>query len=366
MKILYVTTISNTVNAFLIPHIKMLIDEGHKVDVAFNIVQEVKPQIIEIGCKIHEVPFQRTPYSKRNFEAYRIIKKIIFEEEYDIVHTHTPVASALVRLACKESRNARVFYTAHGFHFYKGAPIMNWLVYYPVERWLSRYTDTLITINSEDYSRAKASFKANRIEYIPGIGLNIDFYRNTTVDWKAKRNSIGLGEDSFVVLSVGSLDQNKNYRVIIEAIAKLGNPKIHYVICGDGPLDKYLKDLAENLGISSQVHFLGFRSDIAEICKICNVFAIPSLREGLGMAALEAMACGLPLVTSNLHGIMDYSVDGETGFISEPKDIDGFSNCINKLFANKNLSEKISLNNIKKVENYEMKKTITLLQKLYK
>ncbi|NMR89581.1 glycosyltransferase, partial [Vibrio parahaemolyticus] len=145
------TTISNTTNAFLIPHIKMLIDKGHKVDVAFNIEQEVKPEINDMGCKIHQLPLQRSPLKVDNLRAYRMLKDIIISEEYDLVHTHTPVASAIVRLVCKNLNNVRVFYTAHGFHFYEGAPLKNWLLYYPIEKWLSKYTDCLITINEEDY-----------------------------------------------------------------------------------------------------------------------------------------------------------------------------------------------------------------------
>ena len=284
MKILYVTTISNTVNAFLIPHIKMLIDEGHQVDVAFNIEQEVKPEIIEMGCKVYELPLQRSPLSRDNFRAYKMLKNIIISGGYDLVHTHTPVASAIVRLVCKNLNNVRVFYTAHGFHFFNGAPILNWLAYYPVEKWLARYTDTLITINKEDYERAKSNFKAKRVEYIPGVGIDVEKFNTMEIDRVLKHSQLGVPEDVFVVLSVGELNKNKNHEVIIRSIAKIDNPDIHYVICGEGQLDEYLRNLSKELGIEKQVHLLGFRKDIPEICKTSDAFAFPSFREGLSVS----------------------------------------------------------------------------------
>lgn len=225
MKILYVTTISNTVNAFLIPHIKMLINEGHKVDVAFNIEQELNPELKKLGCKIHQVPFQRSPLKIDNLRAYQLLKKIIIEEGYEIIHTHTPIASAIVRLVISNLK-VKVFYTVHGFHFYKGAPFLNWLMYYPIEKLLAKYTDVLITINNEDYERAKKEFKASAIEYIPGVGINLGKFSNLSIDSKQKKKELGIAEDSFLVLSVGELNKNKNHQVVIRAIAELDSVQL--------------------------------------------------------------------------------------------------------------------------------------------
>lgn len=365
MKILYVTTISNTVNAFLIPHIKMLVEQGHQVDVAFNIVQEVDSELIKFGCNIHQLDFNRLPLNSKNYLAYKKLKRIIQNEKYDIVHTHTPVASACVRLACRNLNNVRVMYTAHGFHFYKGAPIQNWLIYFSIEKWLSKYTDILITINQEDFQRAKKLFKARLIEYLPGVGIDIDKFNKVAVDKVKKRYELNLPKDAFVVLSVGELNKNKNHKAIIEAIAQLKNPNIYYVICGQGPLEKYLKDLTNKLGISNWVRFLGFRIDIAEICKVSDVFAFPSFREGLGMAALEAMSTGLPIITSNKHGIIDYSKNEVSGYVMEPSDINGFAEAINNLFSNIGLRRKISKNNIEFVKHYEVNNSLEKLKQIY-
>lgn len=365
MKILYVTTISNTVNAFLIPHINMLIDEGHQVDVAFNIEQEVKPEIYELGCEIHKLPLQRSPFKKDNFRAYKMLKKIIISEGYDLVHTHTPVASAIVRLVCRSLNNVRVFYTAHGFHFYRGAPILNWLVYYPVEKWLARYTDTLITINKEDYERAKNKFKAKRVEYIPGIGIDFKKISMVEVDRDLKRKELNLPKDAFIILSVGELNKNKNHETIIRAISKLDNPKIHYIICGQGQLEGYLKNISKALKIQNQVHLFGFRRDVSEICKISDLFAFPSCREGLSVALMEAMANELPVVCSNIRGNVDLVYEKVNGFLHDPDDVDGFSKSIICLFNDNNIRNKFGENNKKQVIDYSCTTVLSKISKLY-
>ena len=365
MKILYVTTISNTVNAFLIPHIKMLIDEGHHVDVAFNIEQEVKSEINEMGCKVHVLPFQRSPLKKDNILAYKMLKSIIISEEYALVHTHTPVASAIVRLACRELFDVRVFYTAHGFHFFNGAPILNWLLYYPIEKWLSRYTDTIITINNEDYIRAQRKLKANRVEYIPGVGIDVGKLTTLSIDKESIRNKLGLSIDDFVVLSVGELNKNKNHEVIIKAIANIDNKDIHYIICGQGKLHNYLIELSKGLGVENQVHLLGYRNDITDICKMSDVFAFPSYREGLSVALMEAMANGLPIICSNIRGNSDLVKEGKGGLLVKSNNILGFSNNLKKLMLDNKLRELMKNYNQKIILDYYITSVLPKMQNIY-
>lgn len=366
MKILYVTTISNTVNAFLIPHIKMLIDQGHHVDVAFNIEQEINIEIVEMGCNVHVIPFSRSPLNKDNYKAYKLLKQIMLVEKYDLVHTHTPVASACVRLACRKIKNIKVIYTAHGFHFFKGAPAINWMLYYPAERWLARYTDVLITINKEDYTRAKRSFKAGKVEYIPGVGIDTKKISEVIIDKLEKRRELEIPDDAFVVLSVGELNKNKNHEVVIRALAKLNNPGIHYLICGQGGLENYLRDLTKELGLEKQIHLLGFRKDVPEVCRASDVFVFPSLREGLGLAALEAMVSCLPIITSNVHGIVDYSVDGVTGYSCKPTDVDGFADAIEELSSKPEMRRSMGVNNKDIVKKFEIENVNEIMTKIYK
>jgi glycosyltransferase involved in cell wall biosynthesis len=308
--------------------------------------------------------FQRSPLTRDNYSAYKKLKKLIIEKNYDVVHTHTPVASVCARLACRNLDNVKVIYTAHGFHFFNGAPLKNWLIYYPVERWLARYTDILITINKEDYSRAQ-TLKAKKVAYIPGVGLDTKKFGRVVVDKSAKRRELGVPDDAFVLLSVGELNKNKNHETIIKAVAKLNNPKVYYIICGSGSRKHYLNELAKNLGLEKQVKLLGFRNDIAEICKSADIFAFPSHREGLGIAALEAMAAGLPIVTAHIHGIIDYSVDGITGYTCNPADVDGFAKSIDKLLKCPEKRLAMAAHNIEAVKAFDISNVSKRMQEIY-
>jgi len=290
---------------------------------------------------------------------------LLTDNEYDFIHCHSPIGGVIARLAAHKKKTP-VVYTAHGFHFYKGAPLKNWLVYYPIERYLSRFTDVLITINKEDYSRAKKYFRAGRIEYIPGVGLDIGKFRDVVIDRAAKRKEIGVPEDAFVLVSVGELNRNKNHEVIVKALAKLKNKRIYYVICGSGPLEKYLKNLITELCLGRHVKLLGYRADIPDILKAADVFAFPSKREGLGLAALEAMASGLPIITSNVHGIVDYSISGITGFTCKPTDIQGFANAIDVLLKDESLRFRMGAHNQEVVQRFELKKALLLMKKIYR
>lgn len=369
MRILYVTTISLTMNSFFKPHVDMLIKEGHQVDVACNDCDlPLDALYAQLGCEFHRVDFSRSPLSPDNIKAYGQLRKIVENGHYDIVHCHTPNAAVITRLVCRKLRKKtglKVFYTAHGFHFYKGAPKLNWLVFYPVEKFCSRFTDKLITINSEDYELAKKKFHAGEVCYVPGVGIDLSRFQNVQVDRTAKRQGIGIPEDAFLLLSVGELNENKNHQIIVRALAKLGDSKVHYAIAGEGDKRDELLELANELGVSKQVHLLGYRKDIPELNYSADVFCFPSLREGLGLAAIEAMACGLPIITSNIHGINDYSDDNVTGFKFAPRDAAGFASGIRKLADGLSLREKIVHNNRQLVAKYDMKSIDALLREIY-
>jgi len=365
MKILFVTTISNTVNSFLIPHIEFLLKQGHHVDIACNIVRDINSCLSQQGCKIYKLEFQRSPLKYKNYFAYKKLKKLVMDEKYDLVHTHTPVASAFVRFACRKIKNVKVIYTAHGFHFYNSAPLRNWMLYYPIEKWLSRYTDIIITINKEDYVIAKKSFKARKVEYIPGIGLDINKFSNVVINKSEKRRELGVPKDAFVLLSVGELNKNKNHEVIIKAIANMDNPKAYYIICGKGDEEKNLKKLSEVLGIGDRVKMLGYRNDVNEIYKVADVFVFPSYREGLPVSLMEAMVAELPIVCSDIRGNNDLIENEKNGYLVKANDVDGFTRAIEKLYkVRKIMKEFVEINN-DKVKMYSIKNIIKKMEDIY-
>ncbi|HCS76055.1 MAG TPA: glycosyltransferase family 1 protein, partial [Clostridiales bacterium] len=262
-------------------------------------------------------------------------------------------------------RGTIVVYTAHGFHFYNGAPWLNWLLYYPIEKWLSRYTDVLITINKEDYERAKRSFKAGRIEYVPGVGVDVEKYGSVDIDRKAKRKELELAEDDFVLVSTGELNDNKNHKTIIHAVHGLNNSSVKYLICGQGPLQNGLLQLVQELGLEHQVMLLGYRTDIIEINHIADVFVFPSFREGLSVALMEAMACGLPVVCSDIRGNRDLIEDGKGGFTVEPEDVAGFSKSIKLLLEDASLGESLGYYNKSKIKSYDTKIVLEKMKNIY-
>ena len=368
MKILYVTTISLTMNSFFKPHIEMLVSEGHQVDIACNDRDlPLDPLYPRLGCRFHKIDFSRLPLLPDNIRAYGQLKVVIDKVGYDIVHCHTPNASVITRLVCKKYRKngLRVFYTAHGFHFYKGAPKLNWLVFYPIEKFCSRFTDKLITINQEDYALAKKKFRAREVHYVPGVGIDLSRFENIQVDRDAKRREIGVPEDAFLLLSVGELNENKNHQIIVRALARLNDKNVHYAIAGLGEKRDYLLQLADELGVSEQVLLLGYRKDIPELNHTADVFCFPSRREGLGVAAIEAMACGLPLITSNVHGINDYSENGVTGYKCDTSDTDGFARRIGMMKEDGLISKKMKRNNKELVEKYRIDKILEALWRIY-
>lgn len=319
-KVLYVATVVKThIMEFHIPYLKMLKEMGWETAVAArNDYENPADCVIPYCDTYYDIPFERNPFKPGNIQAYKQLKKIIDEGNYDIIHCHTPVGAMLTRLAAQDARKkgSKVFYTAHGFHFYKGAPLINWLAYYPVEKWLARKTDVLITINKEDYKRAQ-KFKAGKVVYVPGVGIDINKFSKRIGNREEKRTELGLQDTDFVLLSVGELIPRKNHALVLDALEELmksGNlDDIQYLVCGRGVLSDALKKKASDLGIANHVHFLGYRNDIGEICNASDLFVFMSLQEGLPVALMEAMACGLPVICSDIRGNSDLVMDGVSG-----------------------------------------------------
>lgn len=318
------------------------------------------------GIIWHNIAFARNPISFENVKAYRELKELIDCEKFDLIHCHTPTVSMMTRLAAQKARRCGcvVMYTCHGFHFHNSSSRKNWIVYYPIEKVLSRYCDYIVTINREDYNRAK-TFYCKNVRYIPSVGVDINRIRNLTVDKIAKRTEIGVPPHKMLIISAGELIERKNHEAIIRALAILDDPDIYYAIAGKGPLKDYLTNLAEELGVCERVIFLGFRTDVFELYHAADISAFPSKIEGLGLAGVEAMAAGIPLVSSNVHGILDYVIDGKTGYAIDPKDVEGFAKAIKKLAEDDTLRKSMKENCLKAVEPFEITNALSVMWDIY-
>lgn len=333
MKILYITTIGRTMNFFK-KFIEELVQEGHMVDIACNNNISTVPELYdELGCKIYSIQTSRSPFNKGNLYAIKQIRQFVEKEKYDIVHCHTPIAAMCTRIACRQARKkgTKVFYTVHGFHFYKGAPFLNWVIFYPVEWMCAKWTDVLITINREDYELAQKKMKAQKIEYVPGVGIDTERFYNTVIDKSKKRRELDIPEDAFLLLSVGELNTNKNHEIVIRALKEINNEKIHYMIAGMGDLEEKLKVLAKECNVDNRVHLLGYRQDVAELYKAADVFVFPSFREGLSVSVMESLASGLPVVCSKIRGNVDMVEDGVTGWNVNPRKKDDLIQAIKRV-----------------------------------
>lgn len=356
MKKLLITSTDMMMIQFLIPHVRYLSENGYAVEIACSVVgdrlEDVRRALEDIPCVIHTVRLERSPASPRNFLGYGDMKRLLKENRYDIIWTNEPVMGVVTRLAARKARKTgtKVVYMCHGFHFYKGAGLANWLIFYPVERFMSRFCDMIVTINHEDEARAK-TFHCPQVEHIDGIG--VDFSKcQCTVSREDKRRELGIRDSDILVLSVGELQTRKNHEVILRAIAQIQNPNIQYFLCGKGVLRNHLEELTKTLGLQDQVRFLGYRKDVPEIMNAADIFAHPSKREGLGLACLEAMASGLPLVTSNIQGIPDYVENGVTGFLCDPEDVEKYAGYLHVLVGDSSLRKRIGETNTVKSSKY--------------
>lgn len=323
--------------------IKELIENGNSVDIATNETNSNVPDYYrEWGCSIFHISTSRSPFSFGNIRAIKQIRTLA--KSYDLVHCHTPLAGMATRLGCRKLRKngLKVVYTAHGFHFFKGSPRKNWLIYYPIEKLCSRWTDVLITITKEDYELAKCKMKARRIEYVPGVGIDVNRIRDMTVNKKEKREKLGIPLTAKMILSVGELNVNKNHQFVIEALSKIRDENIFYVVAGDGEQKNALKRMAEESNVN--LLLLGYRTDVLELCKVSDLFILPSRREGLNVSVMEAMAAGCPVIASRIRGNVDM-VPLDNCFNLD--DIDSLIRLINKrTIINSDFTKNVDFRNI--------------------
>lgn len=370
-KVLFVATVVRLhINVFHSPYIQWFHEQGWQVDVAARNDYDNPDDCKILFCDhYYNIPFERSPLRFSNLKAYKELKKLIDREQYDLIHCHTPVGGVAARLAagkCRKSGKTKVVYTAHGFHFYTGASLLNWLLFYTIERLLAHKTDLLITMNSEDYRRA-LKFKAKKVACVNGVGLDLNrFLPEEEEEKSAVREKLHLGQKDIFAITVGNLIKRKNQEVLIEAVEKVNNPHFHLFICGDGQCLDELKEKAKKLGICKQVHFLGFRKDVEKLCGAADLFLFASRQEGLPVAVMEAMACGLPIIASDIRGNTDLIDNGKGGYLVHPMDAQGFAKAIISVINNRKKTKRMKDYNFTKIKEYSKEKVIKQMAELYR
>lgn len=334
-KVLYITTVSRTINAFLVPHIEMLLDEGYTVDVATCIDKAIDEQLLSRNIKVFNLPFARNPLHPGNLKAFRELIKIQKKDQYDIVHVHTPVASLFGRLLKLFYPKLKTIYTAHGYHFLKGGPKVGWLVYYPIEKVMAKLTDVTITINQEDYEITVKKLKPKKTYLMKGVGLDLTRYKILPEeDNLIKRKELGLFKDDFVIIMIAELNENKNQIQLIKAMELLKDkyPNIKALLVGEGDKLSKLKQEIKFRELEEKVKFLGFRTDINELINISNIGVLLSYREGLPRNLMELIACGRNVIVTNIRGCRDIVIDINIGRIVNLGNIVETANSIEKYY----------------------------------
>ena len=318
----------------------------------------------QYGIKMIHIDFDRNPLGKSNLLARKQLLELMEKEKYDILHCNTPSGGMVGRIAAAQMKIPKVIYMAHGFHFWKGAPLKNWLFYYPIERFLAHFTDRLITINREDYARAQHFHykKGGKAAYVPGVGIDPKKYAPNAEMRACKRQELGVRDDETVLLSVGELNQNKNHRVVIEALAKWKRKDIRYVICGIGPMEEALKKLVKTLGLADQVTFAGYRTDVGDYYQAADVFVISSYREGLPVAAMEAMTACIPCVASRIRGSVDLLADSPLLF--DAADSDGLLEALKKVM-DPAVARKEVARNTETLQKFSLDEAVMAMKKIY-
>lgn len=344
-RVLMLASVASMIDQFNMPNIALLQKLGYEVDVACNFIEgntcsnarvaELKQKLQDMHVRCYQIDFARNiKHMGQNMRALRQVEGLMKQNGYAFCHCHSPIGGVVARIAGHRTRT-KVIYTAHGFHFYQGAPVMNWLVYYPVEKMLSRWTDVLITINHEDYKLAKKKFKMKKLTYVPGIGIDTQRECLSQKEKEEKRKELGIPQDAFLITNAAEFTPNKNQKTVIEAIEQLHNPNIYFVMCGIGEKKAELEQYVKEHGLEEHIRFVGFRNDLHEILQTSDCFVLSSFREGLSVALMEAMAEGLPVVCGRIRGNVDLIKDGKGGILVSPENKEDYEAAFRKLYEMK-------------------------------
>lgn len=351
---------------FHIPYLKWFYDSGYEVHVACNGNAEIP------YCEVrHQIDFIRSPFSLDHIKVYFQFSSLLKEHVFVLIHCHTAVASIITRFAARTQRKnngLKVFYTAHGFHFFKGSPWYYWAIFYPIERFFSKFTDCIITINSEDYELATEKFHCKDVRRVCGMGVNGKMFGPVDSLEKLKlRNNMGLSPDSKVIIYTAEFIKRKNHEFLIRCSKelKVKFPDLIILLPGRGRLHEKMRELAISLGVSDFVYFLGFRDDIHKLLALSDIAVSTSKQEGLGLHIVEAMMCGLTVVATKDRGHREILNHEVNGYLFDQGDKESFIHYIDLIFSNDDLCKELSLMAIQTAHKFDLEIALDEMAKIY-
>lgn len=316
--LLQVATVPAFLQAFLLPYARHFQARGWRVDAMARGVSQV-PECRAAFDRVFDVSWSRNPLDPRNFlRAAGQVRQIVRQGDYDIVHVHTPVAAFVTRYAVgrvRKNRRPLLIYTAHGFHFYRGSPPLQYALFLALEKLAARWTDYLVVMNREDSDavRRYSLVPPERMCYMPGIGVDLQQYTSAVVspgEIQQMRSALGLTPADTLFVLVAEFIPNKRHADALHALAQLNNPSVHLALAGEGPLMEAIRALVQRLNLTQRVHFLGFRRDIPIVVRAARATLLLSQREGLPRSVMESLSLGVPVIGTDIRGIRDLLAEG--------------------------------------------------------
>jgi glycosyltransferase involved in cell wall biosynthesis len=368
-KLLVVTTVPITIRSFLLPFIQHFRSLGWQVDGMAQGITEDR-DCVETCDRIYDIQWSRNVLDPRNLWAgVSRVKQVVAQEDYDLVHVHTPIAAFVTRYALRKSQKPKVIYTAHGFHFYRGGNALKNSIFLSLEKLAGAWTDYLITINREDESAAKKYnfLAADRIYYTRGIGVDTDYYASGRVDSAnllEVRQQLNLADSDTLLLSIAEFTPRKRHQDLLNALAKVANPQVHLALAGEGPIKPKMAELAQQLGIAKQVHFLGYRQDIPSLIQAANAVLLVSQQEGLPRSIMEAMCLNTPVIGSNIRGTQDLLSNG-CGLLVPLGDPNALAQAMSQIVEDPDSLAVMAVKAQLKIASYDLKKIIQQYSEIY-
>lgn len=362
-RVLMLASVASMIDQFNMPNICLLLEMGYEVHTICNFkegntcddrqISRLKKKLMQLQVKMHQWDCPRSAYDAgKCYMAYMQLRRLLERETFLWIHCHSPVGSALARMAAHKKK-IPVVYTVHGFHFYQGAALKNWMLYYPAEKLLSYWTDVLITVNKEDYRFARNRFRTCKVLRIPGVGIDIEKFGRCCgqSDRASFCRKYHIPQNAVILLSVGELSKRKNHCAAIQAVAMLQRTDVYYVICGQGPLEQNLMQLALKCSVADKIRLVGFEHDTAVFYQNTDIFVFPSLQEGMPAALMEAMAAGMPCVVSDIRGNREL-ITAEGGAVFHPKKPDELKRALERMLADRQKWERYQKCNRRKICAY--------------
>ena len=365
--ILFTATITKHILRFHLPYLEWFQQQGYETHVA-----SLGKEKIPFCDRQFQVDFVRSPYSFGHRKSYKQLKSIISNANYTIIHCHTPMASIITRLSATSTRKSgtKILYTAHGFHFFKGASLFNWMFFYPIEKRLSAWCDGLITINNEDFEIIRKN-GSQKTQYflIPGIGVEQKRFKPVDERCKQKlREKNGFVAKDLLLVYAAEFIDRKNHLFLIRVAEKikLTHPNVKFLFAGRGELHGEMIRLVDSNQLNDSIKFLGFRTDIDEVFQMSDIGISASKQEGLGLNLIEEMMCEKPVVATDDRGHREIVFQGENGYLFKQNSIQDFIDKIELVLQSSEHYQYLSKNAAKTSSRFELANSLDAMSRIYK